>query len=371
MNILKKLLLVIILLTVIPMFFLGHFTYNGINEIKYSSEANIIQMNDLAVEDSITALNEMGITCIKEQAEHVASRIESYLIENPDMNLDDLREDAHFQDMAIQSVGETGYTLVGDYDNLVVLFHKYPEYVDYDIRDFQEVNPSLWEIASKVEGGRISQGFHELKDPDGSIREKYAYMYPVDVRTADDVGLFVASTTYLDEFNKPAEMTARKLNEKSEQTIAYIESARINIQNTMLSAMFLFTIISLTVAILLSNAISTPIKKLKDSAKQVGKGRLDKQIKADSNDEIGDLARSFDNMRVELKDRSDLLNSLLKTFRGKFGNLATILVRKDVQELIKQNPRIKKIVPKLASNAIVDTVGDEKNGKKRSKRKKR
>ena len=47
-----------------------------------------------------------------------------------------------------------------------------------------------------------------------------------------------------------------------------------------------------------------------------------------------------------IKDRDDLLNSLLKTFEGKFGKVARILVRKNVDELVKKNPRIEKILPK-------------------------
>ena len=57
-------------------------------------------------------------------------------------------------------------------------------------------------------------------------------------------------------------------------------------------------------------------------------------------------------MRLGLKDRNQLLNSLLNTFKGKFGNLATILVRKNVQELVKKNPRIGKILPKSLGISI-------------------
>jgi len=53
-----------------------------------------------------------------------------------------------------------------------------------------------------------------------------------------------------------------------------------------------------------------------------------------------------------LKDRNDLLDSLLKTFKGKFGNIATILVRKDVSELINKNPRIEKILPSYLRKSV-------------------
>jgi len=48
----------------------------------------------------------------------------------------------------------------------------------------------------------------------------------------------------------------------------------------------------------------------------------------------------------DIADRDELLDSLLKTFEGKFGKVASILMRKNVNELIKKNPRIEKILPK-------------------------
>jgi len=105
-------------------------------------------------------------------------------------------------------------------------------------------------------------------------------------------------------------------------------------------------ILSILIGLILSYSLSKPIQKLTESAKQIKQGKLNNEVKFISKDEIGELAESFDEMRLGLKDRNDLLNALLKTFRGKLGKVATILVRKNVDELVKKNPRIKKILPK-------------------------
>ena len=50
--------------------------------------------------------------------------------------------------------------------------------------------------------------------------------------------------------------------------------------------------------------------------------------------------------------KSLLLNTLLAAFKGKFGKIATILVRRNVQELVDNNPRIKGVLPKALSRSL-------------------
>ena len=51
-----------------------------------------------------------------------------------------------------------------------------------------------------------------------------------------------------------------------------------------------------------------------------------------------------------------MLNSLLNTFKGKFGKVAAVLVINSIRELIEKNPRIIKILPK----SIADSIKKEK-----------
>ena len=114
---------------------------------------------------------------------------------------------------------------------------------------------------------------------------------------------------------------------------------------TITSSLFALVILGV-IFYFMTKYLTKPIEALTKASKELKKGNLNYAVKPVSKDEIGELAKTFDEMRLGLKDRNDLLNSLLNTFKGKFGNLATILVRKNIQELIKKNPRIEKILPK-------------------------
>jgi two-component system, NtrC family, nitrogen regulation sensor histidine kinase NtrY len=60
-------------------------------------------------------------------------------------------------------------------------------------------------------------------------------------------------------------------------------------------------------AILLSTALSKPLRDLSKAARSVGKGDLDVVLRSRSDDEVGDLIRSFNDMTTELKvSRSQL-----------------------------------------------------------------
>ncbi|MBL8993789.1 MAG: HAMP domain-containing protein, partial [Spirochaetia bacterium] len=76
------------------------------------------------------------------------------------------------------------------------------------------------------------------------------------------------------------------------------------INSLVYSGMFGGTALALLIGILLSRAISRPIVKLEGVAKKVADGDISFEIKADSNDEIGSLTRSFAAM-------SDNLNNIL------------------------------------------------------------
>lgn len=56
-----------------------------------------------------------------------------------------------------------------------------------------------------------------------------------------------------------------------------------------------------TVGLILANRLSKPLRDLSDAAKVIGHGNLDIQLTAKSDDEVGELVRSFNEMAKELK----------------------------------------------------------------------
>lgn len=143
---------------------------------------------------------------IKQKAEDVAKQIEIYITLNPEMTLRDLQEDSYFQEIAVQQVGETGYTAVTDYNTLICRFHKNPSIVNLNLESLSGKLPGFWGIMSRTRGGVVAEGMYNWKELDNSTKEKYMHISIVDVKTADGVGLSVAATTYLDEYNETQEM---------------------------------------------------------------------------------------------------------------------------------------------------------------------
>ena len=90
--------------------------------------------------------------------------------------------------------------------------------------------------------------------------------------------------------------------EMTESLIHAEENAHFTINFSMIMAIAFF-ISSVLIAILLTRKITKPIKELKNVSDKLKDGDLEVNIpKSKSNDEIGDLAFSFDKMRISLKD---------------------------------------------------------------------
>ncbi len=139
---------------------------------------------------------------IEQKAHDVAKQIEIYLNAYSEKTLEDLQDDMVFKDIATQKVGVTGYVAVLSYNDLVTRFHPDPTRVNTELESLETVFPELWEIMKGVRRGYDSFGTYEFTDPDGGVRDKYTYVATVGVKTADGVGLSVAATTYLDEYDK-------------------------------------------------------------------------------------------------------------------------------------------------------------------------
>ena len=128
----------------------------------------------------------------------------------------------------------------------------------------------------------------------------------------------------------------------------------------VLMSIVVVVVLSILLGFFLSRSISKPVQELTKASEELKKGNLDYEVKIKSKDEIGGLAETFDEMRTELKrrssqdikDRETLLNSLFEAFKGKFGNVALIVVKKNIKDLIEKNPRIMKIIPKPLADSI-------------------
>jgi PAS domain S-box-containing protein len=82
--------------------------------------------------------------------------------------------------------------------------------------------------------------------------------------------------------------------------------------------------------------VTASLKSLAVETDRIAKGQLDHALLLDGEDEVGQLRRSFDQMRISLKDRLDELNRLLEVSQG----VATSLEMKDVVRPILESAMV-------------------------------
>ena len=100
-----------------------------------------------------------------------------------------------------------------------------------------------------------------------------------------------------------------------------------------LGSMVLLSSISVLLAIgigfFISFSISIPLKKLESSAKEVAQGNLDVKISHKKNDEIGELALQFDDMRKSIKKSNEKLTIQTKELELAYKELKQIDKQKE------------------------------------------
>lgn len=81
----------------------------------------------------------------------------------------------------------------------------------------------------------------------------------------------------------------------------------------MLVILALFALISLRLGL---RAVTRSLQKLASEADRIAQGQLDRPLQFEGEDEVGQLGRAFEQMRVSLQDRLEELNRLLVVSRG-------------------------------------------------------
>ncbi len=81
--------------------------------------------------------------------------------------------------------------------------------------------------------------------------------------------------------------------------------ANDKLRNAVVTWLAVLIVLSIVVAIVFSRTLTRPLVVLSEKAAEVAQGRLETEIDLDREDELGDLAKSFDLMRTSIKEMLD------------------------------------------------------------------
>jgi two-component system phosphate regulon sensor histidine kinase PhoR len=95
-----------------------------------------------------------------------------------------------------------------------------------------------------------------------------------------------------------------------------------HISQAIISGAAIAIIIAILLAIQISRTTTEPVKKLTRMSKRIAEGKLDQEIRVTAKDEIGDLAKAFNQMAAKLKDMVGLLTTERDKMTAILSNMA-------------------------------------------------
>ncbi|MCX8117741.1 MAG: HAMP domain-containing protein [Desulfobacterota bacterium] len=266
----------------------GQFRFASIKDVGSES---LKALSTTATQESKASLDKLGERMIREKAIDVAAQMEIYIKSRPPKTRrEDLLKDPILKEIAVQKVGETGYTAVHD-TNAINHFHVNPQIVGSDLRQLAGRFPAFWKILEASLSGPAS-GYYDWKDADGKVRPKYMYLAPVK-----GTDLIVAATTYIDEFSKPSRLIEARLKEIERGYLEEYEN-RMKIFYTIILAVLLILLVRI---FFFARSVIKPILQLAEVADKISMGELDTPIQVKAKGEVAVLAEAIERMQTSVK----------------------------------------------------------------------
>ncbi len=307
LGLLPKLLLGIFIPILIVFFFLWvlifysfDFGGNRFTSLKDIGAESLRELSTVSVKEAKSSLNKLGEKIIKEKAIDVATQVRIYLQARPKLRKEDFNKDLDFMRVAVQKVGLTGYTALYELPDTEGVWrtwaHVNPKIISIDMSKLRESLgknfPGFWKVYTGVERGLESSGYYTWQDADGTFREKYMVCTPVGGTL-----YIIASTTYLDEFSKPARAIEGRMKFVER---GYFEAYEIKIQ-IFYFVMLVAVVFMLMMVYFYSRSVIRPIRYLSEVADRISMGDLDTPIQIKARGEVGLLAESIERMQMSVK----------------------------------------------------------------------
>ncbi len=263
-----------------------------------------------AVEDGYTEewtqssilLTKIGEASIRQKAYDIAAQLNLTLQSHPYMTLGDLRRDAKFRSVAVQGIGEHGYTGLHETDTGIIRFHRDQKVENTGTRAFEKTLPAYWRIIEAGRSGEPSGGYFDWTESDGITTQKYMYVVPLSQRTADGKRLSVFVTTYLDEFTKPLR-EAHAIQQKTARNVIHTTSDLLgSFRDNGLLFMGIGILLVSFVALAIGMYFSRGISRLSEATKRVNEGDFKVSVQPVLSGEIKNLMEDFNRMVARLNE---------------------------------------------------------------------
>lgn len=327
-----KLITVLLSLALIPLIIVSSIAIIDLNKVYKLFSVNTIAVQQNNFQESKRIIETLAQQNVKEISEHIVSEIELYLTAHPKYSLKDLKKNKNFQRIALQKVGENGYTAIHEVPSGVNRFHPNPEIIDINLNTLANELPEFGKLIKEhlANGGKDLGGFYNWRDANGTLKKKYMFLKVVNVKTADNVKLGLGVTTYIDDYsvilNAINEKTQKILQQTQKDTRAIISS----IYSRNIAILISLIIVLVLVILLFIKQSIRPIRQLIEEMNSFAAGNKNIVVNISAQDEIGQLARSFDSMIKKILQEE---GKTKEVYLGIIATLAKALETKDAYTL--------------------------------------
>ncbi len=244
--------------------------------------------------DSHAMVAKLSQDRVNDTARMVANQCKLYLDAHADLAKEDFNKDPEFRALALQKVGETGYTCIYEIPDSTgksgVWVHPNETIIGVDLPATMQkaMGPQYQAWMTVYQGaykGQTSGGYYKWKEKDGSLRDKYMTCTPVT-----GTPYVVAATTYVDEINREAKALKTTAEQMTQQT-RYIVFAVFGITILLMGSIVLFY----------SGRLRNNLATLTEAAEKISVGELNTEIQVRTNDEISDLGEAIGRMQESIR----------------------------------------------------------------------
>ena len=180
LRVATKLLIAFLTICIISFGLIGFLSVFSMGELRNIAINNSVSLGETAAADSASALAALGESAIKQKALDVSLQMKIYLDAHPGLPPETLGSNPDLARIAVQPVGDTGYTCVYEKGTAVMRLHPNAKMINYDMKNLKVTLPSWWKIYEPSLAGSISGGYYDWQEPDGTIRQKFMYMVPIE-----------------------------------------------------------------------------------------------------------------------------------------------------------------------------------------------
>lgn len=300
-------------------------------------------------------LRNMAEDFIHQKATDVALQMDLYLGAHPKMKVAELQKDPVFREIAIQPVG-TGYTAVFDSDTAINCFHKVRSIQGMDISKTAEKWPVHWEIIKASLGGKDSKGYYEWEEPNGEMRDKFMYIAPLNLKTADNVRFAVAATTYIDDFFKPLHAAQEVSLDMATRLMETVNGLIRSFRDRGFLVMGLGLLLVLALSYWVGTYFSRAIVHLRDATKKINQGDFNHHVALTTSGDVGELIEDFNQMVSQLasttvkKEQLEVSENMLKAVNARL--VEEIAERKQAEEALKEGEERFRSIVENSHNGI-------------------